>query len=125
MLDFNEIRDTISQLENSKTTYDTCSKLADLYIVLDHSENANVQDTKSNDTVVNELSDILPAYTEYVKVKTNYKLNRGTKDSVLYSMDLLDKEITEFIDILFSSSDMSEERELLKRMLSNLYNKYR
>ena len=123
MLDFNEIRDTITKLENSKTTFDTCNKLASLYTILWY-HNLQVQETPKND-VVNELSDILPAYSQYVKVKTDYKLNRTTKESVIYSIELLDKEITEFIDILFSSSEMPEEREKLKQMISNLYDKHR
>ena len=122
MLDFNEIRNTIDQLENSNTTYDTCGKLADLYTVLQYHE---LQGNKTNDNVVDELSDILPAYTQYVKVKTEYKLNKTTKEAVIQSINGLNKEIIEFIDILFSSSDMQEEREKLQKTISDLYNKYR
>ncbi len=38
MIDKDEIRRAIEELERRETTFSTCSKLADLYTVLDHAE---------------------------------------------------------------------------------------
>lgn len=40
MIDTGEIRRAIEELESRETTFSTCSKLADLYTVLDHAEPA-------------------------------------------------------------------------------------
>ena len=40
MIDVGEVRRAIEELESRGTTFSTCSKLADLYTVLDHAEPA-------------------------------------------------------------------------------------
>lgn len=39
MIDINQLKQTIAELEDGGTTLINCSKLADLYVVLDHVEN--------------------------------------------------------------------------------------
>lgn len=114
-MDIQEIRNTISQLESGETTFDACIKLASLYTVINH---INVDD------VQNELDDILPAYKTFVEVKRKYQLGEVTQDKVLIQFKTVFMEITELIDTMYSSTDSPEERYIIVRTLTNLYEKY-
>lgn len=109
MLDIEQILDTIKELENSDTTFDNCIKLASLYIV---------RNNYPSDNVENELDDILPCYNEYLKIKKEYQLGKTNKEQVITSMELVCKEIKEFIRALYSGTDMQEERDLLERLVT-------
>lgn len=50
MIDTGEIRRAIEELEGRETTFSTCSKLADLYTVLDHAEPAPDYDRSYSQT---------------------------------------------------------------------------
>ena len=79
MLDLEEINNTIEELENSRTTYDNCLKLASLYIVRENISPKEKPDTDENkaiyNDVVKEYSDILPAYSDYCESKRKYQMN--------------------------------------------------
>lgn len=117
MLSIEEINNTIEELENGNTTFDACIKLSALY---------NVRDRLTNKLPANEteqeLSEILPQYKMYCEVKRKYQLNELTSDAVLLSMEDVCREIKEFIQTLYSSTDMEEEREQINNMLSYLSN---
>ena len=124
MLDLEEINNTIEELENAPTTYDTCIKLASLYIVKDNAEsrlNSIVERQNVHyNNVESELSDILPQYRMYCEVKRQYALNQLTKEAVLLSMQDVCREIKEFMQTLYANTEMQEERTLLKEMLNTL-----
>lgn len=105
MLDIEQVSDTIKELEQSDTTFDNCIKLASLYIV---------RNNYPTDDVSTELDDILPQYKRYCTIKRNYQLGNLSKDAVISAMDKVCKEITEFINSLYSHTDMQEERDLLE-----------
>ena len=144
MLDLDLINNTITELENGDTTFVSCERLASLYIVRDKmlqtvdtniSESAGDMIECDNDIeiksplnnmqsadvgVEKELSDILPQYTMYCNIKRRYQLKEIGKERVLYAMDNLCTDISEFIHRLYSSTDMPEEREYLINMLDTV-----
>lgn len=116
MLDVDEIENTIKDLENGDTTFDTCIKLASLYIVLDKYK----QSERAEDEVELELNDILPQYKKYCEIKRAYQLKITSKDAVLDSMRIVCTEIKEFIENLYSHTDTQEERELITELIMQL-----
>lgn len=124
MLNLEEINNTIAELENGRTTYDNCLKLASLYIVkqnIHQTEKSNTDDFKPvYDDVVKEYSDILPAYSEYKEAKRQYQMNEISIRKVLKEMENVCEEIIEFIRILYSNSDVAEERQKIVDMISQL-----
>lgn len=112
-MNIQEIRDTIIELEKGETTFASCQKLASLYIVRD-----KFQPTANK--VESELSDILPQYKEYCSIKRRYQLGEIESGMVVTALQGVCKEITEFIQILYGSTDMPTERELLRQMTTGL-----
>ena len=111
MLNITEINNTITELENGDTTFANCQRLASLYVV---------RDKFPVNTVEHELSDILPQYKNYCAVKRKYQLNELTVDAVINSIGGVCKEIQEFIETLYGSTDTPEERERIQQMIQNL-----
>ena len=122
MLDIIEIENTIQELENADTTFDTCIKLSALYNVRDHLKDSTqtMIDTQNDDVVVRELSDVLPHYKKYVSVKQAYQLGTGNANTVEQSFSVVCREIQEFIFALYSGTDMQEERFLLYNGIQEL-----
>ena len=115
MLNIDEVNNTIAELENGETTFDTCIKLASLYTVKEHYNSIN-------DEVVEEYNDILPQYRKYVESKRKYQLGEITEMALEKQTTLVCKEVSEFIRSLYSSTDMPIERELIKSMVNSLQN---
>lgn len=121
MLDLTEIKNTIEELENAPTTFANCQKLASLYIVLNHI-NTNTQEKQNEDTVIQEYSDILPAYTEFCKIKKQYQLNQTSIETVTTGIKDVCKEIYEFLQTLYNNSDIAEERHILVQSIKDFLN---
>lgn len=113
MLNLDEINNTIAELENGNTTFDTCSKLASLYVVRDK---LMTGETK----VEKELNDILPQYKAYCEVKKKYQQYELPEIAIQAAMKDVCIEIKEFIYTLYSGTDTVEERKQLKEMLKDL-----
>lgn len=126
MLDISDIKKTIKELENSETKFDNCIKLAALYTVLDHyspEESSKVAKTKTEDSgVQKEYTDILPMYHNYCDIKRKYQRDGVSSVAVMKSIKDVCTEIREFIQTLYSTTDMPEEREAIRYMLSELQN---
>lgn len=124
MLNLEEINNTITELENGHTTYENCLKLASLYIVKQNLHREKKSDTgdfsRGHDDVVKEYSDILSAYSEYCDTKRRYQMNEISIRKVLQEMKNVCDEIVEFIRILYSNSDVAEERQQIVNMISQL-----
>ena len=120
MLNLQEIEDTIHQLENSDTTFNTCEKLASLYIVKEHLQNADTGMVNAENNVVSELHDILPQYNYFCEVKRKYQMQEVPKEKVITSMRKLCIEVEEFLHTLYSHTDMEEERQLLQEMVNRI-----
>lgn len=119
MLDLTEIKNTIEELENAPTTFANCQKLVSLYIVLNH---INTQEKQNEDTVIQEYSDILPAYTEFCKIKKQYQLNQTSIETVTTGIKDVCKEIYEFLQTLYNNSDIAEERHILVQSIKDFLN---
>lgn len=109
-MNLREIEDTIEELENGDTTYDNCIKLSALYSVRDNLKS----DTRK------ELDDVLPLFKMYVAVKTKYQLGELPQASLSLAMHDLCKEVREFIETLYKNTELKEERETIKDMLTKL-----
>lgn len=120
-MDIQLIEDAIETLVNSDTTYDNVQELASLYIV---HENLNSPLKPMVDGVNNELEDILPYYIKYRDIKRKYQFNQTTEGEVIQGMKKVCKELAEFIDALYSGTDMNKERLCIKNMLVQLNEKY-
>ena len=113
MLNIDEINATIRQLEQSNTTFDTCSKLASLYIVRD-------KIGVDQNPVEQEVREILPQYERYCSVKRMFQMREIGEQAVFESMAIVCLEVEEFINTLYSSTDTDTERQIIKGMLGNL-----
>lgn len=122
MLNITEITNTIAELENGDTTFANCQKLASLYIVRDNFNKEDMQEVPQQQVVEveHELSDILPQYQKYCEIKRKYQMNEVTKNAVINSIDNVCREIAEFLQTLYGSTDMQEERDAIKTMLAEI-----
>ena len=116
MLNIDEISNAIQTLENGQTTYDSCMKLASLYIV-----RKELIGTNSN-PVVAELQEILPQYRKYCSIKKRYQMQEVTDEAVYSAMQYLCDEIEEFLHTLYSHTDTRLERSMLRDMILELSN---
>ena len=126
MLDLEEINNTIKELENGDTTFDTCIKLASLYIVQERinstlSKTITTLSTEKNDAVQKELSDIIPSYSKYCTAKKSWKLGNVDENQVLQTLKFMCVEIREFIQTLYSSTDTEKERLYIVETLSTVF----
>lgn len=124
-MDMYMIDDTIEELEQSDTNFANCDKLAMLYIIKDHYKKYPPVLRGLYDEVEEELNDIAPQYKKYCELKRKYQLNEISKEPVIQSMNLVCKEIEDFIRILYCNTDMKEERDLIIKMLKAQTEKYR
>ena len=115
MLDMNMVNSTISELEHADTTFTNCDKLASLYIIREYHKDSGVQDK-----VTEELSDILPHYSMYCDKKRDYQLNKVGEDVMIDSLQTVCKEIYEFMQTLYSSTDMIDERAIIISLIDRL-----
>ena len=109
-MDLREITDTIEELENGDTTFDSCIKLSALY---------NVRDKLKSDTE-KELNDILPQFRMYVAVKKKYQLRELSNEDLIFAMKSICRDIEEFITTLYNNTELKEERDLITMMLNNV-----
>lgn len=121
-MNLEEINNTIEALEQSSTTFGNCEKLASLYICKEYLNRQPVIDTQQ--AVEREINDILPQYRNYCNIKRRYQLNEISKAPVISSVEKVCIEIEEFIQTLYSSTDMEEERARIHLMLSHLSSKF-
>ena len=121
MLDLKLIQDTIEELEMDETNFLNCQNLASLYIVREYFQPNSYREPKN---VEKELSDIIPRYKEYCDIKKRYQMSEVAKEAVLNSMQFLCKDIIEFLDTLYSNTDMEEERIYLNNMFSLIGEKF-
>lgn len=115
MLDLNDINATITQLENSSTSFDTCAKLASLYIVRDYMMDAIENEEKTSDDVV-----LLPRYEKYNDIKNLYHANQATSDAVKAGIADACKEISALVQTMYNNSDLPEERSQIRSMIEEL-----
>lgn len=112
MLDLDVIDQTIEELENADTTFLNCNNLASLYIVRD----------KLNQTKLDkELFDIIPSYKQFCLTKKKYQLKEVAETAVINDLARVCKEVYEFIDELYSTTESKDERIIITEMINRLY----
>lgn len=109
-MNLQEINDTIEELENGATTFDSCIKLSALY---------SVRDNLHSDTQ-KELEDVLPQFKMYVAVKKKYQLGELHADDLKFAMRSMCRDISEFLETLYNNTELQDERETIHKMLSDL-----
>lgn len=115
-MDVKILDELIEEVKDSDTTYANARDLSAL---------CSARDILTSPTdIEKEIDDILPAYRQYVDIKTRYQLKQIDKESVIYSLNLVCREIEELIQILYSSTDMPLERIEIQNIIRNLYDKY-
>ena len=125
MLDIREVDQTIKELENGKTTFDTCAKLADMYIIRKYyatSKEMQEETYYGNSDVKKEYRDILPSYSEFCDLKKHYHMGEISEKPVITAADKMCTEIYEFMTELYEHADMPQEREALEDLVRDLYN---
>ena len=122
-MDLYLIDSTIDELEQGETTFANCEKLASLYIIKEHFKQYPPVLRGLYDEIEDELNDIAPQYRTYCEIKREYQLGKTTKEAVIKSIKGVCKEIEEFLQLLYSNTDMPEEREQLKLLINKIYNK--
>lgn len=120
-MDLITIEEAIETLETSDTTVDNVAELASLYICRD---NLNSGLNRVITGVESELNDILPYYRKYLDIKRRYQLNQTGEGEVIKGIKNVCREIEEFINALYSGTDMNKERICIKKMLEQLSTKY-
>lgn len=121
-MDITSIAEAIKNLEAGDTTYDTVQELASLYIVYEHL--VGFSDFVRRDNVNEELQDIMPYYMKYRDIKRRYQFNQTNEGEVIQGIKNVCQEITEFIETLYSGTDMNKERRCIKDMISKLNTKF-
>lgn len=120
-MDLVAINDAIETLENASTTSENVFELASLYICQERLKNRNMSKL---DTSMSELQDILPYYKKYVDIKTRYQLKQTSESEVIKGIKDVCRELSEFIDSLYSGTDMGKERRCITDMINKLWLKY-
>lgn len=120
MVDIEEITKTITELESGETTFDSCLKLASLYICRDNVLKSKYEDGNNVNDVITEYSDILPSYYKYCDCKKEYQLGYKSEDYVTHSMVDLCTEIEEFIQTLFRNTESPDDRNLIIQTIQKL-----
>jgi len=117
-MDILAIEDAITELENSDTTFDNVHELACLYIVKEHIKPTNAAMITG---LNNEVNDILPYYNKYIDIKRRYQTNQTSESEVIKGIKDVCKELKEFIEQLYCSTDMNKERICIRQMITELY----
>ena len=114
------LQNTIEELECSETTFFNCQNLAHLYIVREYYKPRHSSLLTDTEQLTKELSDIFPQYRKYIDSKRNYQLHKISQEEVIYNMKILCKEIQEFIIMLYTNSDCTDERKFIKEIIQNV-----
>lgn len=123
-MDLYKIDDAIYELEQAETNFANCERLADLYIIKEHFKKYPPVLRGLYDDVEEELNDIAPQYKKYIEIKQKYQMHELSESVVLNSLAGVCKEIVDFIQILYSSTDFPDERKIIAKTLNDLSKKY-
>lgn len=115
------IERAINELELADTSVSNVSELASLYVVRDHLKNAVQTKLDGSDAKLRkELADILPSYETYCEQKRLFQMRRISEDAVIPFINDVCREIREFIETLYRSTDCQKERLIIIKMLSDI-----
>lgn len=118
-MDIVAIDEAIESLEQEDTTVDNVKELSALYICREYLIKSNPVNISER-----ELSEIFPYYRKYLDIKRRYQLDLTTEGEVIKGIKAVCKELTDFVDAMYSGTDMNKERLCIRQMLSALNDKY-
>lgn len=114
-----QIEEAIEALKSEELTAESAYKLAALYIIRDNISTNNHSYSQEGDE-----TSLLPYYSKYSNAKRRYQLNLTTESEVLCTIKFACKELSDFIDTIYSNTDMNKERICIKSTIRALYEKY-
>lgn len=132
MISKSELLEDIEKLEKLLPTPQTCSKLADLYILYDHlykiddipySEYSFSAQPKATEKEYSEPeADIVlfPSYSSYIEAKRQYQQGEISKEKVLKNLETLSGEFKDFLKMLYRNTDMPEERAIINKVIGEI-----
>ena len=115
-MELNKLNEMIDELETSEPSFSNIRNLSSLYIVKSHL----LGDTNYLNATVKELNDILPSYLQYLDTKRRYQLHEINEDSIAIQLNQVCKELNDFLHLLYSSTDTTNERAVLNNFIENL-----
>lgn len=124
-MDLLTIKEAINTLVESDTTPQNVAELASLYICKGELEKLKFAPKfRVIDGVEEEWQDILPYYQQYKDVKKRYQLGQTNEGEIIQGIKKVCLELKEFIEALYSGTDMNKERLCIQQMLRELYSEY-
>ena len=114
-MNINEIDKAIAELRAGATNYANCDKLACLVICRQFlTENSDIKEK-----VIQEYTDILPKYREYCEIKKQYQTGDLSEQKLINAMKDVCVEIQEFIETLYTNTELLQERTIIKFFIEN------
>lgn len=118
-MDLDMINNLIEELEKSEMSLSNIRNLSALYTVRNQLLDKS-QEKVTQDIVTDEIDDILPSYLQYVDIKRKYQFGNESKDNVLTYLKSVCSEIKDLVHVLYSGTDMPEERQLIQKMVKEM-----
>ncbi len=118
MMDKEIIKETIKELENGKTNYDTCLKLSSLYILMDHM--CNDDQTPVSESVqpnVRSAENIADKYQQY---KDQYERGEIVGSDMMNHLKELCANEKQILAKAYSLAETEPEKLEFKNMLNEL-----
>ncbi len=69
--------------------------------------------------VIQEYTDILPKYREYCEIKKRYQIGDLSEQKLINAMKDVCVEIQEFIETLYTNTELLQERTIIKFFIEN------
>lgn len=111
-------------LSDPKLSWDKCQRISCLYTAIQAIKeygNKSISLSDKNATegnsrgVSEELSDIIPCLSEYLKTKQDFREGKTTEQAVIHQAERLTVEVNEFLTAL-NAHATSREREIFSRI---------
>lgn len=111
-------------LSDKNLSWDKCQRISYLYTAIQAIKEYGNKNTPLEDknatyrhsrSVSNELDDIIPCLSEYLKVKQDFREGKTTEQAVIHQAERLTVEINEFITAL-NAHATETEREIFAKI---------
>lgn len=127
MITEKELLIEINKYEQNLNNYQSCEKLANLYIIYDHlygKQIKTVDPLPRPEIKVSQNSEadnkVLPTYFYYVQAKKSFQEGNVPKEKVIRTLDALSIEIKDFVKMLYRNTDIPEEREKISKLINDI-----
>lgn len=120
MLDLEIIEDTIHELEQEPISYDTCNRLASLYICREINKNGNMRMVDTSNDSIREEDCLFTSYNKYVDTKRRYQEYEIVDRLLICAMSNLCDDLLDFIAQLYHNTETEAERALIVEMVNKM-----